>query len=236
MKTNIGKPVIALVGDLDTAILAHRLIPEALALAAKHEGEIAASWVSTPAAETEDFSRFQGIWCVPGSPYQSFIGALRAIRFAREKNIPFLGTCGGFQHALIEYARSVHGLIEADHTESNPTTNTPLIQRLTCSLSETRQQVRLEPGTRLAEICGESELVEGFNCNFGFNQQFAAQLTDDDLTVSARDANGDWRAFELQRHPFFMATLFQPERSAASGQAHPLIRAFVAAAQRQAVV
>jgi CTP synthase (UTP-ammonia lyase) len=231
MKTNIGKPTIALVGDHDSAILAHRLIPKALALAAS---DITAVWVSTPAAETEDFSRFQGIWCVPGSPYQSFTGALRAIQIAREKQIPFLGTCGGFQHALIEYARNLHGLTEADHTESNPATGVPLIQRLACSLSEARQVVRLEPGTRLAAIYGVSELEEGFNCNFGFNQQFAALLMDDDLTVSARAENGDWRAFELRRHPFFMATLFQPERSANSGQGHSLIRAFVTAAKHKA--
>ena len=61
------------------------------------------------------------MWCVPGSPYHSAEGALAAIRFAREKRRVFLGTCGGFQHALIEFARNVLGVSQAEHAETAPT-------------------------------------------------------------------------------------------------------------------
>src|SRR5205809_607084 len=78
---------------------------------------------------------FHGIWCVPGSPYRSMDGALRANRFARENGRPFLGTCGGFQHAIIESLRNVAGLKHADHAESNPDAKMPVIVRLACSLA-----------------------------------------------------------------------------------------------------
>jgi len=80
---------------------------------------------------------FAGFWCVPGSPYRDMDGALRTIRFARETRCPFLGTCGGFQHAVIEYARSVLGLTDADHMESNPDAELPLIIALACRLAPT---------------------------------------------------------------------------------------------------
>src|SRR5204862_344720 len=82
----------------------------------------------------ERLSPFDAIWCVPNSPYASMEGALCAIRFARESGRPFLGTCGGFQHTIIEYARNVLGFHEADHAESNPAAALPLISRLACFL------------------------------------------------------------------------------------------------------
>jgi len=63
---------------------------------------------------------FDGFWCVPASPYRDIDGALRAIRFAREQRRPFLGTCGGFQHAVLEYARNVLGWADAEHGELAP--------------------------------------------------------------------------------------------------------------------
>ena len=114
--------LIGLVGDYDAAVPAHQAIPRALALAAAAIGRpIVAEWVPTP--EIRDESRvaaFDGIWCVPASPYRSMEGALCAIRFAREKSRPFLGTCGGFQHAIVEYARTVLGWSDAEHAETAP--------------------------------------------------------------------------------------------------------------------
>jgi CTP synthase (UTP-ammonia lyase) len=158
-------------------------------------------------------------------------GALSAIRFAREDKIPFMGTCGGFQHALLEYARNVLGLTNAEHAETSPDSATPLISRLSCSLREGTGVIRLTPGTRLQQIYGAIETTERYNCNFGLNPKFESLLRDSELVISAREANGEVRAFELAHHPFFVATLFQPERQALTGTLHPIIRAFIEAAR-----
>src|SRR6266478_1625832 len=137
MKSNIR---IGLVGDYNAEVKAHVAIPKALALAGQSNGcNIAPCWIHTSSISDPLDSRlagFDGLWCVPASPYANMEGALRAIRFARETHRPFLGTCGGFQHAVIEYARNVLGLADADHTETNPRAVLPLISQLSCSLVE----------------------------------------------------------------------------------------------------
>jgi CTP synthase (UTP-ammonia lyase) len=102
---------IALIGDYDAGITAHQAIPEALRLAAQERAvAVNFEWVPTAQITTRQrIAEFDGLWCIPGSPYRSMEGALLAIQFARESRRPFLGTCGGFQHAVIEYARHVLG-------------------------------------------------------------------------------------------------------------------------------
>ena len=77
-------------------------------------------------------------------------GALRAIRFAREQRVPFLGTCGGFQHAVIEYARHALGRADAGHAETTPGAERAVLGALACSLVEVSDEVRLQPGSRIA--------------------------------------------------------------------------------------
>jgi CTP synthase (UTP-ammonia lyase) len=212
---------VALIGDYDPAIAAHRAIPLALGLAAQAVGcQADPSWIATPDPLGDAagvLSSYQAIWCVPGSPYASMDGALAAIRYARERGVPFLGTCGGFQHALIEYARNLLGLADADHAETNPGAAMPLISQLACSLAETTGEIVLRAGTRLRAIYGGERATEGFNCNFGVNPDYQALLNDGPLRVTGVDANGEVRVVELDGHPFFVATLFQPERSAPRG-------------------
>jgi CTP synthase (UTP-ammonia lyase) len=224
---------IALIGDYDEAITAHRAIPLALDLAATAIGcSVAPDWIATPELErgAQVLADYNAVWCTPGSPYASMDGALNAIRYAREQGLPFLGTCGGFQHALIEYARNVLGLAEADHAESNPNAALPLIAPLSCSLAETTGEINLHEGTRIRAIYGQAQVVEGFNCNYGVNPEYQELLRDGKLHISATDDQGDVRAVELDDHPFFVAVLFQPERSALRGVVHPLITAYLQAA------
>jgi len=112
---------IGLIGDHDSAVLAHHAIPRALALAAEAAAaSVEHEWIPTEEIHAASrVSDFDGLWCVPASPYRSMEGALRAIRFAREAGLPFLGTCGGFQHAILEYARHVLGWADAEHAETN---------------------------------------------------------------------------------------------------------------------
>lgn len=219
---------IALVGDYEATVRAHVAIPIALNLAARDLGrEVEAVWIATTSLEREPEKRLAGldaVWCVPNSPYVSMTGALQGIRVARESGRPFLGTCGGFQHALIEFARNALGRPEADHAESNPGAGLPLLSRMACSLANARGRIRLEPGSRLAALYGRTEIEEGYHCNFGPNPEYQSLFDHSALTVSGRDEAGAVRAVELEGHPFFIATLFQPEQSAFAGAPHPLIR------------
>src|SRR5690242_20599101 len=100
------RKAIALIGDYNPAATAHQAIPIALQLAAAKTGvPVEPVWVPTESITDPEaqFRTFDAFWCVPASPYASMEGALKAIRYARESRRPFLGTCGGFQHALIEY-------------------------------------------------------------------------------------------------------------------------------------
>jgi CTP synthase (UTP-ammonia lyase) len=225
---------IALVGDFDPVVTAHRAIPEALRLSAQRLGvEVTAEWVHTTTigATANELAGHVAVWCVPASPYASTDGALAAIRYARETRRPFLGTCGGFQHAILEYARNVLGHVAAEHAETSPDAAMPVIAPLTCSLVEKRGGVRLSDGSRLRTIYGTAEADEEYHCNYGLNPAYERLLADPEgLRVVARDAAGEVRAVELAGHPFFIATLFQPERSSLQGRDHPLINAFLSAA------
>ena len=227
MSTRIG-----LVGDYDASVPAHQAIPRALALAAEAlHAPIDFRWLPTETIDGDAvLAPFDGLWCVPASPYRSMEGALHAIGFARTQPRPFLGTCGGFQHAVVEYARSILGWADADHAESSPDAVRPVIAPLSCSLVEVTDRVRLRPGSRIAAAYGATETVEGYRCRYGLNPAFREALVSGPLRVAAEDDAGDVRALELDGHPFFVATLFQPERAALAGRLPPLVLAFARAA------
>ncbi|MFJ9550408.1 hypothetical protein ACIRPF_30185 [Streptomyces erythrochromogenes] len=95
-------------------------------------------------------ARFDAVWVLPGSPYAGEAGAPAAIRVAREEGVPFLGTCGGFRHTLLEYARTVCGPAWVAHAEDDPGAADPLIAPPACSPVGHEGVVRAEPGS-LAE-------------------------------------------------------------------------------------
>lgn len=229
---------IGLIGDFNSKVKAHRAIPKALALAAAGTGcQVEPVWLATSEIALNDprpLAGFASLWCVPASPYANMDGALWAIRVARENNIPFLGTCGGFQHAIIEYARNVAGIREADHAEINPAATSQVISPLACSLVEQSGTIRLRQGSLIRNLCDCERITESYHCRFGLNPAFRVRLENANLQFTGWDENGEVRVFELSGHPFFVATLFQPERAALRGELHPLIRAFVAAALGQA--
>ncbi|MFZ6046899.1 CTP synthase [Pseudomonas sp. CR3202] len=223
---------IALVGERDDRITAHRAIPRALELAAEAKGQaLRADWLATDSITAAHLDDFDGLWCVPGSPYRDTEGALQSIAHARRQLLPFLGTCGGFQHALLEYARNVLGWADAEHAECTPDAPRAVISPLPCALRETLERVQLREGSRLAEAYSASEAFEGYHCGYGLNPAFREALTRGPLQVAATDAVGAVRAVELEGHPFFVATLFQPERAALIGRLPPIVAAFIEACQ-----
>lgn len=226
---------IALVGDYSGEVPAHGAIPLALKLA---DSAVGFRWVGTEEVGRVDLGQFAGVWCVPGSPYRDTETVLSAIRFVREEGVPFLGTCGGFQHALIEIARDVLGIGNADHAETNAGGEALVITALACSLVEVAGDLRFKAGSRMARIYGGSAASESYRCRFGPNPDYVARFEGAGVVFSVRDAEGAARGMELEGHPFFMATLFQPERSAlkADAGAHPLIRAFTEAVRARAAI
>lgn len=223
---------VTLVGDYDPAVTAHQAIPRALALAADSLGvEVEPHWLPTDAVDADyPLADADAVWCVPASPYRSADGALRVIRAARESGRPFLGTCAGFQHAILEYARSVLGWADAEHAETAPDSARPVITPLACALVEATDTVRFAPGSRMAAVYGALESSEGYRCRYGLNPAFARELTAGPLRATATDATGEVRGVELDGHPFFVATLFQAERAALTGKAPPLAVALLRAA------
>lgn len=220
---------IALVGDYDPGAIAHQAIPIALDRAARANSTLVEfEWKHT--STLGPLAGYHGVWCVPGSPYANEASALDAIRWVREEGVPFLGTCGGFQHAVLEFARNVLGLSGAQHAETAGDSDCLVISRLSCSLVEVQRPVFAVPGTRFAKLYGAEGVCFGYHCNFGLNSRFEPDLEAAGMRVAARDAAGEVRAMELSGHPFFLGTLFQPERLALKGENSPVVDAFIQSA------
>ena len=228
--------IIGIVGDFNPAISAHKGIEKSFALAANLlPGALQPEWIGTETivpGNEKSLERFSAIWCAPGSPYRNAEGALSAIHFARIASRPFLGTCGGYQHALLEFARNQLKLAGAGHSEDNPDTAVPLVDRMPCSLIEQQQEVTIVD-ERFQEIYGAKSGMEGYHCSYGLNPDYEKLFVGSALHIVARAADGQARAVQMQAHPFFIGTQFQPERRALGGSLHPIVRAFFSAAMER---
>ncbi|HEY3856063.1 MAG TPA: CTP synthase [Verrucomicrobiae bacterium] len=226
----MASKLVGLIGDYSPEKVAHRAIPRALELArTATRRDIAWRWIETSDLRdpSSDLAECAGVWVAPGSPYKNTEGVLDSIRWAREQKRPFLGTCGGFQHALLEFGRNVARISGAEHGETAPDAETLLITRLSCSLVEKAGNVRFVPGSRLRAAYGMDEATEGYHCNFGLNPAFQQSLERAGMRFTAFDAEGAVRGAELPDHPFFVGTLFQPERAALRNETPPIVKAFV---------
>jgi CTP synthase (UTP-ammonia lyase) len=231
-------PRIALVGERDLEKKAHQGIEASLSLFRRDvDSRLEYEWICTSTITAESiesvFGDVTGIWCTPGSPYENTAGALMAIQHARTNKKTFLGTCGGFQHALMEFSQNVL-LRNAEHQELRPEAKAPLIVKLSCSLMGAKGRVIATMPERFSDLLGADESVEEFNCNYGVDRDLAGIFRGSDLEFVAHDDVGQIRAFRLSRHPFFVGTLFQPERRALAGSIHPVVLGFLTAAEPDA--
>lgn len=228
----MNKPArIALVGDYRAEAVAHQAIPPAIKLAAASlDIPVTAEWIPTETVTSPAvFENFDAIWVVPGSPYKNDPGAYMAITYARENNVPFLGSCGGFQYAVIEYARNVMGWHDAIHAETD-IEGRVVIAPLSCSLVEKTGDIVIAPDSVIAKAYGSLQAHEGYHCNFGVNPEFVAELEGFPLKIAAWDSEGDVRGIELPDHKYFVATLFQSERAALRNELSPLVVGLMRAA------
>jgi CTP synthase (UTP-ammonia lyase) len=227
---------VAVVGDYRDDNETHRATAAAVDHAAEARGWPAeVTWIATPDVEgaaAQTLARFQALWIAPGSPYQSTQGALDAITYARTRDVPLLGTCGGFQHVVIEFARNVLGITDAEHAEHDPTAPRLLIDALACSLVGRTMDVTLVDGSVARRAYGSGGTTERYYCRFGLNPSYVDALTRGGLVTSGTDQDGEARVVELSDHRFFVATLFVPQTSSARGAPHRLVDAYLAAARQ----
>ncbi|MBO1335516.1 hypothetical protein [Streptomyces sp. VRA16 Mangrove soil] len=230
---------VALVGDRSPNVVAHTRVPLLLeALATREHLVLDAYWISSEDAELPDAVRdFDAVWVLPGSPYRSEAGVLAAIRTAREQGIPFLGTCGGFQHTLLEFARTVCGLAHVAHAENDPeaAADDHLIAPLACSLVGHEGTVTLTAGSLAESVLGADRTVERYHCQYGPAAHLDT-LRAHGLRFTGADEEGQVRIAELpaEQHPFFLATLFQPELHGDGSRPHPIVQALARAAVEHA--
>ncbi|MFI0720920.1 hypothetical protein [Streptomyces sp. NPDC021224] len=235
----VPAPRVALVGDRSPGVRAHTRVPGILdALAARDGLLLDAYWIPTTDAEdAAALAAFDAVWLLPGSPYRSERGALTAVRTARERGIPFLGSCGGFQYAVLEFARHVCGLAGASHAEDRPPGADPadlLVVPLACSLTGHESTVTVAEGSLARSVLGAERSVERYNCSYGLAPGHLDVLRAHGLRFSGTDGDGEVRVAELPGHPFFLAALFQPELSGDGSRPHAFVRALARAAAAHA--
>ena len=221
---------IALLGDKDLEKVTHRALAAAVA---QLPAGVEAVWVGTDTPQARAPDAFDGIWMLPGTPYRDDDAALAAIDWALEAGTPLLGTCGGFQYAVLALARRLAGIEDAANAEVDPDAGAAVVAPLACSLIGEEREVTCVPGTRLAAICGTTPFTGFHWCNYGLADAFVDRLVDAGVVVSAHAPDAGVEGIELPDHPFFVATLFQPQIGALAGAPlHPLITAFVQEAAR----
>ncbi len=170
-------------------------------------------------------------------------GKIRAVRFARERRIPYFGICYGMQMAVIEYARHVAGLERANSSEVDEKTPHPVIDLLPeqRGLREKGATMRLgaypcvlRPGTKAYEAYGVGQISERHRHRYEFNPDYRDRLSRAGLVLSGTSPDGRLvEVVELEGHPWFLGCQFHPEFKSTPFRPHPLFASFVgAAAQR----
>ncbi len=238
---------IGILGDFNSEFRSHHATPDSLQHAARKLNlKVESEWIPTLTLAKPDSEKlletFDGLLAAPGSPFKSFDGMLKGIEFARRRDWPFLGTCAGFQYALIEFARNVLGIADADTAENNSGSKNIIVYPVACAVPDRRgsapklsgmvPEIRLRPGSYLQSFYGKDKEVvsEEFFCNFEVNPEYEWATMEAGFPVVARGVNGEIRAIESPTHRFFVATLFQPQLSSTEKKPHPVVLAFVQAA------
>lgn len=239
---------IAIIGDYNPEYVSHQTTGPAIEhAAAQLDVPVEIRWIATdsiPADRPESvLGEWDGFWIAAGSPYRSRPGALAAIRYAREGRRPMLATCGGFQYGLLEFAHDVLGRTDLEHEEDAPNAAKHLIHQVACpvperaadapKLSGPAQRVHIREDSRAREILGTDRIEEEYFCSFELNPDYDELFEEHGLEFTGFGDRGDSRIFEVPEHPFYIGTLFQPQRKSRPGSPHPLVTAFVQASARE---
>jgi len=225
---------LAIIGDFNPSSKTHVATNAAIEHSKSflHAG-ILADWVPTDAIMANFPSivdEYQGFLIAPGSPYKSMAGALEIIKYARLNNIPTLGTCGGFQHMALEFARNVLGIAYAEHAEYDPYASRLVVTPLSCSLVGKKLGINIIDKQSLTyRIFGADKIEAQYYCNFGLNPAYQAEIDRNGFKVVGSDADNEARILELRGHKFFIATVFVPQANSTTEQPNKLVTALISA-------
>ena len=181
---------IAILGDFNPIYPTHHALNDSIRQVTKlFSEEIQFDWIGTDIfnAGTAFHHLYSGLWIAPGSPYKNMQNVLDSIKYTRERKIPALGNCGGFQHMIIEFARNVCGITLADHEETNPGSPDLLIEKLSCSLVEQQEALTIaDNNSLLFAIIQKEKLTGKYFCSYGLNGGYVQQLQSNKLPGSSR--------------------------------------------------
>ncbi len=239
---------IAIVGKYVRLSDAYLSVVESLRHAAiATHGDLHLRWVNSEALETEPAENYlsgvDGIIVPGGFGSRGIDGKIAAIKYARDRQIPFLGLCLGMQCSVIEWARNVQGLSHANSAEFDPNTHDPVINLLpeqqdVVDLGGTMRlgiyPCRLLPNTLAFQLYQEEVIYERHRHRYEFNNVYRNQLLDSGYLVSGTSPDGRLvEIVEYSQHPFFIACQFHPEFQSRPNAPHPLFKGFVTAAISQ---
>ena len=171
---------------------------------------------------------------------------MKIVKYAREKNIPYLGLCYGMQLAVVEFARNVCGFKHANSTEINKDTSHPVISILPEQENNLKNAnyggsmrlggfpCELKEGTASFKAYGEKRVIERHRHRYEFNNEFREHLEHHGLVVAGVNPQKNLvEIIELKKHPFFVGTQFHPELKSRPFKPHPLFCAFIKAAAKR---
>ncbi|OGC35300.1 CTP synthase [candidate division WOR-1 bacterium RIFOXYB2_FULL_48_7] len=213
-----------------------------------HHVKVLFKWINAEKLEEMDdiepvFRQVQGILIPGGFGGRGIEGKIRAIRYARENGIPFLGLCLGMQCAVIEFARNVCKLKGANSSEFDPETKYPVIDFIPEQKTITEKggtmrlgayPCRIKKGTLLHQAYGRDEVQERHRHRYEFNNEFRQEFEGAGMVLSGINPDADLvEVVEYPAHPWFVGTQYHPEFKSRPNRPHPLFAGFVGAAKKR---
>jgi CTP synthase len=238
---------IALVGKYVEYEDSYKSLKEALLHGGiAHNVKVNIHWIEAESFEKgkleQELEHFDGILVPGGFGKRGIEGMINAIEYARTKKVPYLGICLGMQTMVIEYARNVCGLAEANSTEFNPATPQRVIYKLRelKGIDELGGTMRLgawpchlKAGTFASRAYGELLISERHRHRYEFNREFEQVLTSHGLCITGETQDGTYvEICEIEDHPWYLGCQFHPEFKSKPLEPHPLFRSFIGAALR----
>ncbi|HEX8037446.1 MAG TPA: CTP synthase [Ktedonobacterales bacterium] len=247
------KPVvrIALVGKYVALHDAYLSVVEALNHASWANGvDVQIEWVNSEILESawDEFepllASVDGIVVPGGFGHRGIEGKIKAAQLARTRNIPYLGLCLGMQVAVVEFARNVLGLADANSSEFNPESHNKVIDLMVSqrNIADKGGTMRLgqwvcclASGSKAEAAYGQSIIFERHRHRYEFNNSYRRQMEAAGMMLSGRSADGSLiEIAEVKDHPWFVGTQFHPEFKSRPTRPHPLFRDFITASARRA--
>jgi CTP synthase len=244
MRNPVDEVHIGLVGKYVEYEDSYKSLKESLLHAGiHHQLKVRMNWIESADLEwpgcASTLERYDGILVPGGFGRRGVEGMLCAIRYARERKVPYFGICLGMQTAVIEFARNVAGLADADSTEFEAATPHPVIYKLRdlLGVEELGGTMRLgaypcvlAEGSFARAAYGVGEIGERHRHRYEFNRGFEERLTSRGLKITGRSHDGKFvEICELGDHPWFLGCQFHPEFKSKPLEPHPLFKAFIGA-------